>query len=148
MLVRPVLAVHDALINYFKIEMIFDLNAFYNHNFEKYLFDKCGVRYKFSVDYGVDYYNVATVTNVDKDTINISGKNSAICGLLTELKDANYPFEILDQVVDPYEVHFGSSIEKHNSIRSRFCVYDDDFTENSVTIRRLEGPRYYVPTYE
>lgn len=148
MLVRPVLAVHDALINYFKIEMIFDLNAFYNHNFEKYLFDKCGVRYKFSVDYGVDYYNVATVTNVDKDTINISGKNSAICGLLTELKDANYPFEILDQEVDPYEVHFGSSIEKHNSIRSRFCVYDDDFTENSVTIRRLEGPRYYVPTYE
>lgn len=135
--VRAALAVHDALINYHRAHLIFDLNKIYREVFTDRIYEKIGVRYEFSVKYGVNYNDLAEVTNVDDDTIKIKGTNKSIIGILGALDQDEVKYEVLEKgsdiVVNPIKLTMNGFLSKNMETVS----YGEDESYNKVVIRRI-----------
>lgn len=145
--IRPVLAVHDALINYFPIEQLWDLNDFYTYHFTDYLYEKCGVRFKFSVNYGTDYFNMAEITNLSDDEIEIDGSNYTIKSLMNELDSIGFLYEIVSSKREIAPI-IDVNIRKYNATYGEVAVYDEDSTKNKVVLRRISSHPYNIPKYK
>lgn len=144
--IRPVLAIHDALVCYFPIEQIWDLNAFYTHNFTDYLYEKTQVKYKFSVNYGTDYFNMVEMINLSDDEIQMEGSNQAIIQLMERLDEVGFKYEIVSQ---KNEIKVDSQIlmKRYNAFYGENTSYDEDVSKNKVVLRRLSECSYKVPKY-
>lgn len=145
--IRPVLAIHDALVCYFPIQQLWDLNAFYTHNFTDYLFEKTKVKYKFSVNYGTDYFNMCEIVNIDPDNIQLDGSNTAIKQILDELDSIGFKYEIVSQK-NPIEPDCKILMKRYNAQYGENSSYDEDVTSNKVVLKRISKSNYVVPTYE
>ena len=145
--IRPVLAIHDALVCYFPIDQLWDLNQFYTHNFTDYLYKMCGVKYKFSVNYGTDYYNMAEITNIDEDNIKIEGNNQTILQLMERLDSVGFKYEVVESKSEIVPVT-KCDLSKYNGQVGEGAVYDEDTSFNKVILRRLSKSTYKVPIYD
>lgn len=141
---RPVLQVHDALISYFDLSMIWDLNEFYYQAFTEYLYKITGVRYAFSVCFGMDYYNKCDSRNIDPDNLELVGSNRGILQILEGLDKIGVRYEIVEKDSDIVPVE-EITMKKYNRNYGELVAYDEDVTKNRVVIKRLDPPRFYVP---
>lgn len=145
--IRPVLAIHDALVCYFPVDQLWELNAFYKHNFTDYLYEKTGVKYKFSVNYGTDYFNMSEITNIDEDNIEIDGTNQAILQLMKALDDVGFKYEIVSQKKE-FEIDDRVLMKHYNSYYGEATSYDEDVNHNKVVLKRLSKSSYNIPKYQ
>lgn len=87
--------VHDSCINYFPVKQIFDINEFYTIHFTEFLYNQFGIRWEFETEVGVNYYDRALLTNVDRDTIKLNGTYLSIRGILDKLDKEGVKYEII-----------------------------------------------------
>jgi hypothetical protein len=144
--IRPVLAIHDALVCYFPVEQLWELNPFYTHNFTDYLFEKTKVKYKFSVNYGTDYFNMVEMINLNEEDIQMEGSNQAIMQLMERLDEVGFKYEIVEQKSE-FKIDSQILMKRYNAQYGECTSYDEDVSRNKVVLRRISKCSYNVPKY-
>lgn len=93
--IRPLIVVHDSCINYFPVKQIFEINEFYTIHFTEFLYNQFGIRWEFETEVGSNYYDRALLSNVDRDTIKLSGTGLSIKGVMDKMDKEGLEYEVV-----------------------------------------------------
>lgn len=94
---EPIIVVHDSSTNYFPAEKVFEINDFYSKNFTEFCRHQCGVPFLFDLFVGCDYEDAAQLSNINQDSIKLSGSAQTINKVLNRLDDSKVKY-IIDSV--------------------------------------------------
>jgi hypothetical protein len=82
---EPIIVVHDSNTNYFPIEKLFDIKAFYDEHFTAFCENQLHVPFLFDLLVGENYNDAVTLKQIDPETIQLQGNAHSILKILNKI---------------------------------------------------------------
>lgn len=135
----PIAIVHDSITNMFGIENLWELQDYYYRHIEKFLYDITGVRYKFDIKLGDNYFDVCKLKQLSPDCIELKGSGDALNKIMNKLDKNNikYRAESDDLVNGRFELIKHDPVEEFILYESREPIYDKDVSEYKLKLYKL-----------
>lgn len=141
--ISPISVVHDSNCNYIDAKFFWDIQDFYYKNFTEFLYDLTGVKYKFSVLLGTNYYDSCELKQLDYGRLRLEGTGLAINELMQRLDDVGVKYSL--EVPEGIEVIGGrlpeiyhDSIEEFIRYEAREPIYHKDISHYKVILNKID----------
>lgn len=136
-IIRPMNVVHDSSQNYFQSKYIFDIHEHYHQRLTEFLWEKVKIKYEFDTLVGVNYFDMAEVKVLTKNSIQLKGSYTALTKLCHKLK-----------VDDVYFIIESIKSKKNEVELLNEGIISTDFKpESDPSIIFNFYKNYYSPTY-
>lgn len=136
----PCAIVHDSITNLFSVDSLWKLDGFYRKEFTQFIYDKIGVRYLFDIKLGPNYFDVAKLSQIDDNTIELKGNADTLNGILDKLDKSGIKYEAISDDLNENN-RFNRITEdivyEFISYESREPIYDKDTSSYKIKLIKL-----------
>lgn len=124
------------------------MDSYYHERLTEWLYKQVGIRYEFDTLIGSNYYDMAVLSQLDPDTIKLTGSYRSLKGILDKLAEASVDYRILSLTKGDEELYINGIITDgfkpklydnfiQEVCRNRYeAVYELDRSKFSLTITR------------